>query len=75
MWQLTPRQVVTDLAFQSQIKPISNLPEPAPAPGSEVPRQLQQGQPVELRMGTQLKAPATPLPEAPAAMPSQVPAK
>ena len=77
MWQLTPRPAVTELALQSQIKPISNLPRPATGSGAELPAQFQQGQPVELRMATELKPPAEPAPATPpaAAAPSVTPAK
>lgn len=70
MWQLTPRPAVTEMALKSQIKPISNLPRPAPDTGPEVPAQLQQGQPVELRMATELKPPAEPAPGATPASPA-----
>lgn len=59
IWQLSPRSLVTELAIKNAPKPAAAAPAPAaPAVKGGTPPDLQQGQPVGLRIETELKPPA-----------------
>lgn len=76
LWQLMPRPVVTDLAYRTPVKPISNLPRAeAPAPAAPDAGPILSGPPMEnLKIETELKLPASKASAEGAAQPAASPA-